>query len=593
MNRVREIFDAAAGLPPAERAALLDRACAADVVLRTQVERLLLAHDEAGEFIEQPALALFDKSAADQPTTELTGEMSGQRIGPYRILRELGRGGMGVVYLAVRDDGEFRKQVAIKLLPVSADVDEIHRFRRERQILADLDHPNIARLMDGGTLNGRPYVVMEFVEGRSLREILREQITLPLQQVRVIAEQICAGLEAAHRLGVVHRDIKPENLIIAERDGEWRAKILDFGIAKLQQADTTTMKTYTGAIIGTVSYMSPEQAAGAGGQQIDARSDLYSIGIVLYEMLTGQPAFTGDSYLSVLYKHQHVRPVPPHELPSGSNVPVAVSQVILKALAKDRAARQQSAKQLAEELEEAFRHNIAPAKTPHGLSKTLLLTITITAIAVIFAVWGMVSRWPRPAMLPIVSPTSPTVTVATSEPVHIQYRVIKKGDGGKETPLPGNTVHPDDQIYFEITLPFSGNCYLFYEDRDGTMIWANPSLHPPPQYARANQQLRVPGNDWIRFGKEKLRKQSFVAAYVPDDLLWSLEDAVPAADWDDVTNFGPIRARYTARILNLFDTKARQVLFANPTSEGIYIAPFTDTKPRQIIFHRIILWHAK
>lgn len=591
LKKVREVFDAAAELAPPERAALLDQACGSDATLRGEVERLLCAYDEAGEFIEQPALAIFDQSVSEKPPKELTMEMAGQRIGQYKILRELGRGGMGVVFLAERTDGEFHKQVAIKLLPRGAEENEVQRFRRERQILADLEHPNIARLIDGGTLDGQPYVVMEFVEGRNLRELLEEQGALPLERVHAVAGQICAGLEAAHRRGVVHRDIKPENLIITEHDGEARAKILDFGVAKLQQAQASgaTMKTHTGMIIGTVSYMSPEQAAGASGEQVDARSDIYSIGIVLYEMLTGQPAFTGDSYLSVLYKHQNEPPVPPHELPAGSKIPFAVSLVILKALAKDRAARQQSAKQLADELEEAFLRNVAPAGARRSWPKALLAA---AVVGIVFTVWGIIRWRPDAATLQPASPISQQAFVEPVASPRLQYRVIKKDRTGSEAPLLDDVVLPTEEIHFEITLPFSGNCYLFYENRDGSLIWVNPRPNQPPQIAQAGQVLRVPEGDWIPFGKENPRKQSFIAVYVPDDVLWSLEENVSAVDWDDITDHGPIRAQDAAWMLKFFEAQARSVSFRQ-MPYGFHVTPLTEAKPRQIIFHRIILWHSK
>ena len=599
LKKVREVFDAAAELAPAERAALLDRACGEDAGLRAEVERLLRAYDKADEFIEQPALAMFDSSATDHPTKEIFVEMTGQRIGQYRVVRELGRGGMGVVFLAERTDGEFHKLVAIKLLPPDAEESAVQRFRRERQILADLEHPNIARLMDGGTLDGQPYVVMEYVEGQSLRKILTAQGALPLKKVRVIAQQLCAGLEAAHQRGIVHRDIKPENLIISERDGEPRAKILDFGVAKLQQASSpnspgAAMKTHTGLIIGTVSYMSPEQAAGASSEQIDSRSDIYSLGVMLYEMLTKQPVFTGDSALSILYKHQHMPPVPPHRLPTGVGISLAVSRVVLKALAKAPNARQQSAKQLAEELDAAFAHNTSPVYSPiRLLHRRLVYGLLIMSLIAGFLTWATI-RWRSGVSIPLPKQTAQTAFVASATPIQLQYRIIKKDRDGRQAPLlADDVVLPKEEIQFEITLPFSGHCYLFYEKRGGSLIWANVGANHLPQRAESGRMLRVPEGEWIPFGEEHPRKQSFLAVYVPDDVLWSLEESVPAEDWKEILDHGPIRAQYAARMLSFFETNARQLTFNRPTTAGIYLAPWTETKPRQIIFHRIILWHAK
>lgn len=343
-QRVRELFDAALERAEAERVDWLVRECGGDEAVRAQVEKLLRAHDDAGEFIEQPKLAQL----AEQTTRELTG----QRVGAYQFVRELGRGGMGVVYLAERADGEFHKQVAIKLLTKTADEDVTQRFRRERQILADLEHPNIARLLDGGTFDGQPFVVMEFVPGQSLRQQLRERGTLPLEEIKAIVQQVCSGLAEAHERGIVHRDIKPENLIVTGHHGQPHVKILDFGIAKLQQS-TATAQTHDSVILGTPSYMSPEQAAGRGVAEIDLRSDVYSLGIVIYEMLTGAPAFRGDSYVSVINQHLHARPASPHKSHPELAIPPAVSKVVLKALAKDPGARYQSARQLAEEFAHA------------------------------------------------------------------------------------------------------------------------------------------------------------------------------------------------------------------------------------------------
>jgi serine/threonine protein kinase len=590
-QRVREVFDAAAELSPAEREVLLARACGEDAALRAEVEQLLDSLDEAGDFIEQSAVELFLESVADQPARESTAEMLGRRIGPYRILRELGRGGMGVVYLAARDDGEFRKQVAIKLLPPGADEKEIRRVRRERQILADLDHPNIARLIDGGSLDGRPYVVMEFVEGQSLREMLDAEGALPLEKVREIARQVCAGLDAAHRCGVIHRDIKPANLIVAEKDGELRVKILDFGIAKLQQAGAETMKTQTGVIIGTVSYMPPEQVADEGGARIDARADIYSFGMALYEMLAGRPAFTADSYLNVLYQHQHAQPTPPHKLPAGSRIPPAVSQVILKALAKDPAERQQSALQLADEFESACRD--APARPRRKWARGLATAAAM--VSLVLSIWAA-ARW-RPGSGE-ASPDRP-IQAATDLPRQFRYRVFKKDRTGTEGVMKADdTVQAGDAIHVEITLPFAGQCYLFYEERDGALVWANPRPQQPPQRAQAGQTLRMPESGWIPFDEENPRKQSFIAVYTPDDVLWSLEDVVPAAELniktaDVYVPYARIQSRFAAGLLNFLNARAYQAPFGEPAPDGIYTAPMTDGRPRQVVLHRIILWHVK
>ena len=588
-QKVRELFDAAMERAAAERAEWLAQVCGGDETLRAAVEQLLRSHEEAGGFIETPALARL----ADQPTLELTG----QRVGAYRVVRELGRGGMGVVYLAERADGEFRKQVAIKLLPVSADEQVKQRFRRERQILADLEHPNIARLLDGGTLDGQPFVVMEFVAGQSLREVLRQRDALPVNEVAAIVWQVCDGLAEAHERGVIHRDIKPENLILAERHGQPHVTILDFGIAKLQQSPNTTSQTQNALILGTPSYMSPEQAAGAGLAEIDARSDIYSLGMVMYELLTGEPAFKGDSFMSVLYQHQHVRPTPLHELKS--SVSRAVSEVVMKALAKEPAGRQQTAKQLADEFAEAVRSG-KPAKK-RLWRKAEVVAAAVLAIA--FSVWAVVGRnqvSPATTALPSLQAN---LAVADST-AKLQYRVLKKGAAeGTETALESNgAVHSGDEIQFEFTSPFTAHCYLFFENSEGKLFWMNPQPGKPPQQARAGKPLRAPEGFWIPYKETNRRKQIFTAVFVPEGVSWSLESVVPQSeldkemktDTDDVYfPYARINEPFAARLLNEIEEKALPANFVNPPVNGLYSTEAPSADGRKMVFHKIIFWHLK
>jgi predicted Ser/Thr protein kinase len=577
-ERVPELFGEALSLPLAERAAYLARACGGDEALRAEVERLLQAHDRAGGFIERSALAQL----ADQPTVSETREWAGERVGPYRVLRELGRGGMGVVYLAERADGEFHKQVAIKLLPASADENERQRFRRERQILADLEHPNIARLLDGGTLNGRPYVVMDFVPGQSLREMLRARGPLPLAEINPIVQQICAGLAEAHERGVIHRDIKPENLIVTERHGQPHATILDFGIAKLQR-QTTTANTNAAAILGTVNYMSPEQAAGAGAATIDARSDLYSLGMVIYELLTGAPAFKSETYVSVLYQHQHAAPVPPDQARTDMAISPAVSEVVLRALAKSPDARQQSARQLAAEFERAVRNG--ETRFPRWKQASLRAAAGLAIALMAWAAWAIFPRHQPPAPAPSAV---------------LEYRIFKKTGAETQTLPSRGAVQPGDEIQFEMKLPFPAHCYLFFEEHEGTLVWVNPIPNQPPQHLPAGEPVRVPENFWIPYGADKARKQLYIAVYVPDAAPWSLENIVPPSEMsralktnlEDVNiPYARFQASYADQIVKLLDEKALLAAFSESPVNGRYAAALPQTDGRRIIFHRIELWH--
>lgn len=598
-EKIREVFDLIAELEPSRRAAQLDKACGDDADLRAEVERLLQSLEEAGDFIELPALAAFDR-ADEQPTKELTLGMAGQRIGQYKVLRELGRGGMGVVYLAERADGEFRKQVAIKLIAPTADEQIKQRFRRERQILADLEHPNIARLLDGGTLNGQPFVVMEFVAGQSLREVLQQRGALPLEEINLIVQQVCAGLAEAHELGIVHRDIKPENLIVAERHGLPHVTILDFGIAKLQQSTNTTSQTQSALILGTPSYMSPEQAAGAGFAEIDKRADIYALGMVIYEMLTGTPAFKGDSYMAVLYQHQHVRPTPPRKSESGALIPPAVSEVVMKALSKEPAERQQSAKQLADEFALALRSGKMP-KPARQWRKAALVTVAVIALAL--SVWAIVARKKTPLVTMVLPTPQVALPIASSSPT-LQYRVLKKSSINEAgVPLESNgAVHSGDEIQFEFTAPFTGHCYLLFEDFKGKLFWMNPQPDKPPQQVLAGKPLRVPEGFWIPYKESNRRKQIFTAVFVPAGVSWSLESAVPQAELDKETKTNPddvyfpyalIKEPFAARLLKDVEEKALPANFINPPVDGLYSTEVPSADGHKMVFHKIFFWHLK
>jgi serine/threonine protein kinase/tetratricopeptide (TPR) repeat protein len=291
-KQIEEVFQAAVDLPPPERRRYIVEACTGDDTLREQVEQLVAQHDRAGDFIEEPALAVsdlrqpHDADATTLATTDSFVDPSiGRRVGVYRILREIGRGGMGAVYLAERADSEFRRQVAIKLIKRGMDTDFIlRRFRNERQILASLDHPYIARLLDGGTTeDGLPYFVMEYIEGLPIYRFSDERKLTIAQRLRLF-RQVCDAVHYAHRHLVIHRDIKPSNILVT---GEGVPKLLDFGIAKLlnpELADITLDPTATAMRLMTPEYASPEQVQGLA---VTPSTDVYSLGVLLYELLTG------------------------------------------------------------------------------------------------------------------------------------------------------------------------------------------------------------------------------------------------------------------------------------------------------------------
>ena len=280
-HQLKELFFGALEQEASHRAAWLREVCADDPSLRDEVERLIRSHEEAATFIETPALARASVPLAERHVSPVEGD----RLGPYRIIREIGHGGMGAVYLAIRADDQYQKQVAIKLIRPGMNSGEIlRRFRNERQILASLDHPNIARLLDGGTTeDGRPYIVMEYVEGTPITDYCDRHRLTTGERLRLF-RTVCAAVQHAHQNLVVHRDLKPSNILVAP-DGE--PKLLDFGIAKVLNPELSVLspgRTRTEWRMLTPDYASPEQIR---GEKLTTTSDIYSLGIVLYELLTG------------------------------------------------------------------------------------------------------------------------------------------------------------------------------------------------------------------------------------------------------------------------------------------------------------------
>jgi eukaryotic-like serine/threonine-protein kinase len=278
-HAVDRVFAAALDLPPGERAAFLDLACAGDPALRRKVERLLAADAREAVFLDRPADEVLGLL--------LGGRGEPQRLGPYRLLRAIGRGGMGTVFLALRDDEQYDRLVAVKLLHSSlADTELRHRFLAERQILARLEHPAIARLYDGGsTEDGRPYLVMELIEGLPVDEYC-DRHRLTVDQRLALFLRICSAVQYAHQNLLVHRDLKPANILVTD---EGEPKLLDFGIAKqLERAAETAARTRTGIRVMTLRYASPEQVK---GEAITTASDVYSLGVLLYELLAGRSPY--------------------------------------------------------------------------------------------------------------------------------------------------------------------------------------------------------------------------------------------------------------------------------------------------------------
>ncbi len=385
---VKEIFGEAVELPAGDRAAFLDRACGADRALRAQVEALLAVHRGAGEFLAAPTQA-GGKAPATPPrgtgpepgraepdgaTTvgTLPGERAGAVIGRYRLLEPIGEGGFGVVFMAEQREPVVRK-VALKIIKLGMDTRQvIARFEAERQALAMMDHPNIAKVFDAGaTETGRPYFVMELVKGEPIT-VYCDKNNLTIAERLGVFAQVCAAVQHAHQKGIIHRDLKPGNILVSTQDGRPHAKVVDFGIAKATDRPLTAKTLFTEhrQLIGTPEYMSPEQADGS--LDIDTRSDVYALGVLLYELLTGATPFDARRLRSAAYAEiqriiREEEPRKPSTRLSGMRDTIGsvaaqrhtdparlarlmrgdLDWIVMKALEKDRARRYETANGLA------------------------------------------------------------------------------------------------------------------------------------------------------------------------------------------------------------------------------------------------------
>ena len=288
-RRVQEMFHAALERDPNERSAFLDRACDGNPDIRAEVASLLANHDRATSFLNDRSL-IVDAEFMSGSDPILA---AGRHLGPYIIEREIGRGGMGVIYLA--RDTRLGRQVALKTLPsvFSLDTRRRERLRVEARAAAGLSHPGIATVFALEEFEGALWIAFEYVPGRTLRQVLLDRSPFPQDDLLRVASQIADALAAAHTRGIVHRDLKPENVVLTE-DG--RIKILDFGLARLLHASRDERLTLEGSIVGTPAYMAPEQLL---GQDVDFAADLFSFGVILYELARGAHPFAGDSGSSV------------------------------------------------------------------------------------------------------------------------------------------------------------------------------------------------------------------------------------------------------------------------------------------------------
>jgi serine/threonine protein kinase len=383
---VKAVFDRALEITSAaERRAYLDEACAADPEVRGKVEALLRAYDEAGSFLESPPAVLG--ATVDEPVAERPGTV----LGPYRLMEQTGEGGMGLVFVAEQTQ-PVRRRVALKVIKPGMDTRQVvARFEAERQALALMDHPNIARVLDGGeTGSGRPYFVMELVKGAPITEYC-DRSRVPVRERLGLFLAVCRAVQHAHQKAIIHRDLKPSNVLVVSHDGTPVVKVIDFGVAKAVGGRLTDKTVYThfAQLVGTLEYMAPEQA-GESGLDVDTRSDVYALGVLLYELLTGTTPFArerlraaGPDKLRRILREEEPPPPSTRLSTLGQEAAATVSTnrrseprqlrrlvrgeldwVVMKALEKDRSRRYESASAFAADVQRHLADEPVEARPP-------------------------------------------------------------------------------------------------------------------------------------------------------------------------------------------------------------------------------------
>jgi serine/threonine protein kinase len=467
-KRIEEIYHAASQLPQHKRGSFLVQACDGDDSLSSEVQALLSQDDKAGNFIESPAADIVARAIASDRARASESVPAGTVISHYTIVEKIGGGGMGVVYKA--EDTQLHRFVALKFLPQDVrDPHALARFRREAQAASALDHPHICTVYEIGEYRGQPFIAMQFLDGSTLKHVVSGK-ALDLERSLELGMQIADALEVAHSQGIIHRDIKPANIFVTKRG---QAKVLDFGLAKitdvqkregassLATASDEQLLTTPGTALGTVAYMSPEQVR---GKELDARTDLFSFGAVLYEMTTGILPFRGDTSAVVFDAILNRAPSPAIRL--NPDLPAEMERIIGKALEKDRELRYQHASEIRADLQRLKRESesghaqalIAPAVQSKWKSAAITALGIIVGLAVLGLAWY---TWHPKSSAP---------------PVALRQRQITANPA--EDWIPASAISPDGKHLAYLTL--SGLLVRSMESGETRSI-ALPPDFPPPQ----------------------------------------------------------------------------------------------------------------
>lgn len=490
-QKLEEIYDQALALKPDDRESFCVRACGNDSEILNELEKMFNGHAHAIEnsFLDHAAWRINSSNMKE-------GEMIGEIIdGKYEIVDSIGEeSGMGDVYLAVwKIEGRDTRKVVVKFAKDHLGENALIRFRDEMQILATLDHDNIAKIYDAGKYNNRPYFVMEHLKGESLSHFIAARNNgsggIDLKLIGEITAQACAGLQYVHENKIWHRDIKPDNLMILNMNGKMRVKVIDFGIAKFPEGIT---RHATSMPIGTPAYMSPEQRDLDKYLQADWRTDIYSMGLVIYEMLTGKPVYKQVDYNDFIN----------NRIPAPSGVNAKVAQVVMKALKTDPDRRQQSIKDLADELDAAIIGAQESAKSvdprpiarPNHYRQKVLIAASILALIVVAAIASQ--YWSGIIGGGTVDPpvtSSITATLPKIEPPKMDIYLRGAANGPGEI-VKDKVFTSDEKLRFTVTPPADGYIYLVQRGsrEDLTLIYPDSRIKNTDNSVRGGMPVLFP-----------------------------------------------------------------------------------------------------
>lgn len=560
-QQISGIFKSALAMEPEKRAAYVAAECGADEALRREVEQLIESHRQADQenFIDSPAVAeaapllVSEGSNAEVVRDRLE---AGKHLGHYRIIRKLGAGGMGEVYLA--EDTRLDRTVALKILPadVAFDKPRMQRFKQEAKLASSLNQPNILTIFEFGDTDSLHFIASEYVDGFTLREYLRDK-QLKLPEIIDISTQVVAALDAAHEARIVHRDVKPENIMVRRRD--LVVKVLDFGLAKLtdktfshasgrfdSEVNTALLvRTMPGTVVGTVNYMSPEQAQGS---HVDERTDLWSSGVVLYEMIAGHMPFNGVTSSHTVVDILEKEPAPLANF-GARTIPPELQRIVSKALSKNADERYQTAKDMlidlrnlkrrleldveierstspdwgtqsattgknvipATESTEAGRSTVEPSESTRVHRRKLFAVTAVMLILV--AALIIASSWSRFGRSKVVglAPGS----VAASERKLSYWMTVQKYRNGRPFEKPFRLAgeinfEKDYRVRLNVSSPQPGYLYILNEGPSGAegaysfvVLFPSSTANDGLSYLAANQRIEIPQQSWFQFDAEE------------------------------------------------------------------------------------------